>query len=233
MRAMILAAGRGERLRPLTDCCPKPLLSVGGKPLIVHHLERLARAGIRQVVINHAHLGQMLHDALGDGAAFGLSILWSAEAEGALETAGGIARALPLLGEGAFLVINGDVYCDWDVAQAANIAERLGNSGDLAHLVMVPNPPQHAAGDFFLCGARLQAETANPACQRLTFSGIGIYRPELFADTVPGARAKLAPLLIAAMAAGRVSGERHDSSWHDIGTVERLAALDAELGGGL
>lgn len=230
---MILAAGRGERLRPLTDSAPKPLLEVGGKPLIVYHLERLAGAGYREVVINHAHLGQMLEDRLGDGAAHGLSIRWSAEPPGALETAGGIARALPLLGDEAFLVVNGDIYCDWDFASAAAIAQGMQGRGDLAHLVMVPNPAQHAAGDFFLAGGRILAQAAEGAGERLTFSGVGIYQPALFSSLVPGQRARLAPLLLAAMAARRVSGERHAGRWEDIGTAQRLAALDAELGAGL
>ncbi len=232
MRAMILAAGRGERLRPLTDNCPKPLLEVGGKALIVRHLERLAAAGVGEVVINHAHLGQMLRQRLGDGSAHGLRIHWSAEPPGALETAGGIAQALPLLGEGPFLVINGDVYCDWDLAAAEAIAAALSRRDNLAHLVMVPNPPQHAGGDFFLCGGRVWAEGEQEG-ERLTFSGIGIYQPALFASLRPGQRARLAPLLSAAMAERRVSGERHGGRWEDVGTIERLTALDAELGAGL
>lgn len=230
MRAMILAAGRGERLRPLTDACPKPLLAVGGQPLIAWHLQRLARAGFAEVVINHAHLGQMLVDALGDGGAYGLRILWSAEPPGALETAGGIRQALPLLGEQAFLVINGDIYCDWDPAAAASIAAELAARGDLAHLVMVANPPQHPQGDFLLQADRLEATAAGA---RLTFSGIGVYQPALFAALAPGQPAKLAPLLRQAMAEGRVGGRRHAGRWHDIGTAERLAALDAELRAGL
>ena len=230
---MILAAGRGERLRPLTDACPKPLLMVGGKPLIVWHLERLARAGYSEVVINHAHLGQMLIDALGDGRAYGLRILWSAEPPGALETAGGIVQALPLLGEQSFLVINGDIYCDWDFAAAAGIAAQMHGHGDLAHLVMVPNPRQHLAGDFCLAAGRLGADSSPREAERLTFSGIGIYQPALFGALVPGQRAKLAPLLVAAMQEGKVSGERYAGRWHDIGTAERLASLDAELGGSL
>ncbi len=231
MRAMILAAGRGVRLRPLTDNLPKPLLAVGGKALIVHHLERLARAGFREVVINHAHLGQMLEEQLGDGSRFGLHIRWSAEPAGALETAGGIAQALPLLGDASFLVINGDVYCDWDLAAAPGLAAQMEQRGDLAHLLLVPNPPQHPGGDFFLSGGRLSAETVTvePA-ERLTFAGIGIYQPSLFSALIPGQPAKLAPLLIAAMTAGRISGERYAGCWHDIGTVDRLRALDAELG---
>ena len=222
---MILAAGRGERMRPLTDDCPKPLLAVGGKPIIVRHLERLARAGFRQVVINHAHLGGMLQDALGDGQDFGLAIVWSAEPAGALETAGGIVKALPLLGDQRFLVINGDIVCDWDVARAAAIAAQMAVKDDLAHLVMVPNPPQHPDGDFVLQNGRVVADAA----PRLTFAGIGIYDPGLFSGLVPGQPAKLAPVLRQALAQGRVSGESYAGRWYDIGTPERLAAVDREL----
>ena len=217
---MILAAGRGERMRPLTDTCPKPLLCVAGRPLIVWHLERLARAGFREVVINHAHLGEQIEARLGDGAAWGLTLRYSPEPPGALETAGGIARALTLLGDAPFLVINGDIFCDWDPARA-QLAEN-----DVAHLVMVPNPAQHPEGDFVLSGTRVDAGGTAP---RLTFAGIGIYRPDLFAGITSGEVAKLAPLLRDAMAAGRVSGERHDGRWTDVGTPGRLQALDAEM----
>jgi N-acetyl-alpha-D-muramate 1-phosphate uridylyltransferase len=230
MKAMILAAGRGERMRPLTDHTPKPLLPVGGKPLIVWHLERLARAGMRAVVINHAHLGDQIEAALGDGACWGLVIAYSPEPEGALETAGGIANALPLLGyEEPFLVINGDTWCDWNVAQAM----QLPAPDDLAHLVMVPNPPQHPRGDFVLngrdVGAEIEAVGREPGAQVRTFSGIGIYRPQLFAGIERGRSAKLAPLLRAAMAEGSVTGELHPGRWEDVGTPQRLAALDVEL----
>lgn len=222
MQAMILAAGRGERMRPLTDRTPKPLLPVGGKPLIVWHLERLAAAGFRDVVINHAHLGAQIETALGNGASWGLAIRYSPEPEGALETAGGIAQALPLLGSAPFLVINGDIFCDWDVAQArAALA-----AGDCAHLVMVNNPPQHPQGDFVLQDGKVGAEGA----PKFTFSGIGVYRPELFAGISRGQPARLAPLLRAAMGEARVSGELHRGRWTDVGTPERLAQLDAELG---
>jgi len=229
MKAMILAAGRGERMRPLTDQIPKPLLPVGGKPLIVWHLERLARAGLREVVINHAHLGAQIEAVLGDGARWGLSIRYSPEPEGALETAGGIANALPLLGNDApFLVINGDIHCDWDVARAADVPAAKG----LAHLVLVPNPPHHARGDFLLANGEVRADIQAPAGneQVYTFSGIGIYRPQLFAEIQRGRPAKLALLLRAAMDAGRVSGELHVGRWVDVGTPQRLAELDAELG---
>jgi MurNAc alpha-1-phosphate uridylyltransferase len=221
MKAMILAAGRGERMRPLTDRTPKPLLPVGGKPLIGWHLERLAAAGFRDVVINHAHLGAQIEAALGDGARWGLAIRYSPEPEGALETAGGIAQALPLLGHAPFLVINGDIFCDWDVAQAkAALA-----TGDRAHLVMVANPPQHPQGDFSLQDGKVGAE----GTPKFTFSGIGIYHPELFSPITRGQPARLAPLLRAAMNEGRVSGELHRGRWADVGTPERLAQLDAEL----
>jgi MurNAc alpha-1-phosphate uridylyltransferase len=221
MKAMILAAGRGERMRPLTDRTPKPLLPVAGKPLIVWHLERLARAGFHEVVINHAHLGDQIEALLGDGDAWNVHIRYSAEPHGALETAGGIANALPLLGNDPFLVINGDIFCDWDVSRA-RIA--LG-PGDLAHLVLVDNPPHHPHGDFSLRDGKVgSADTA-----KLTFAGIGIYRPQLFADIARGTPAKLAPLLLDAIAAGRVSGECHAGRWVDVGTPERLVALDAAV----
>ncbi|MEN9901735.1 MAG: hypothetical protein RL651_399 [Pseudomonadota bacterium] len=227
MRAMILAAGRGERMRPLTDHCPKPLLPAADKPLIVYHLERLAAAGFKDIVINHAHLGEQLVAALGNGSQWGLSITWSAEPVGALETAGGICQALPHLENGSdtpFLVVNGDIYCDWPIQKI-----RL-NESDLAHLVLVNNPPQHPTGDFTLKGNRVSDKTSDgPA---LTFAGIGVYRPSLFKDLASGEPAKLAPLLRAAMAQGRVSGENHTGRWEDIGTPERLAALDAELRAG-
>lgn len=221
---MILAAGRGERMRPLTDIVPKPLLEAGGTPLIVRHIERLVRAGIREIVVNHAHLGWRIEQALGDGARFGARIAYSPEAE-ALETAGGIAHALPLLGDAPFAVINGDIACDYDFGRLAQIAEAMVPRALLAHLVLVPNPPHHAGGDFALHEGRIaQADGA-----RLTFSGIGVYLPELFAAIRRGAKAKLAPLLCEAIRAGRVSGELHQGLWVDVGTPERLERLDARL----
>ncbi len=210
-------------MRPLTDHTPKPLLAVGGKPLIVWHIERLAQAGFKQLVINHAHLGQQIEDALGDGARWGVSIQYSPE-KTALETAGGIANAMHLLTENGkntepFLVVNGDVFTEVDFASA-----RL-QPNMLAHLVMVDNPPQHPNGDFCLQGGLLQAEGE----AKLTFSGIGIYAPSLFKEVEVGQPAKLAPLLKQAMAQGLVSGEHYRGVWHDIGTPERLMQLDAVL----
>lgn len=226
MKAMILAAGRGERMRPLTDHCPKPLLPAADKPLIEYHLERLAAAGFKDIVINHAHLGEQLVAALGDGSRWGLSITWSAEPVGALETAGGIVQALAHLDAGndsPFLVINGDIYCDW-IIQPQTLAAH-----DLAHLVLVDNPAQHPAGDFVLLGDRVRDQSDDHPPPSLTFAGIGFYRPSLFANLKAGEPAKLAPLLRTAMAADRVSGEHHSGRWEDVGTPERLALLDAEL----
>lgn len=220
MKAMILAAGRGERMRPLTDHTPKPLLDVGGRPLIVWHLERLAAAGFREVVINHAHLGAQIEARLGNGSRWGLSIAYSAEGT-ALETAGGIARALPLLGDEPFAVVNGDIYTDFDFA---GLKHALAPQKQ-AHLVLVDNPPQHAQGDFHLRGDQLTAGDG----PRLTFAGIAVYRPQVFAAVAPDRPARLAPLLQAMIAEGTVSAEHHRGVWHDIGTPERLHALDEEL----
>lgn len=223
--AMILAAGRGERMRPLTDHTPKPLLAVGGKPLIVHHIENLRDAGITELVINHAHLGQRLVAALGDGSALGVHILWSAEDE-ALETAGGIRHALPLLGTEPFIVVNGDVFCDADFSQLRRAAAQLTAHGELAHLLLVDNPPHHAAGDFHLgADGRIDAVAA----PRLTFAGLGAYHPALFAALADNVAAPLAPLLRTAMSQGRVRGTRHRGLWVDVGTPQRLAALDEAL----
>ncbi|MBD5802111.1 D-glycero-alpha-D-manno-heptose 1-phosphate guanylyltransferase [Azoarcus sp. Aa7] len=224
MHAMILAAGRGERMRPLTDACPKPLLQAGGKPLIVWHIERLRDAGFTDIAINHAHLGAMIEAALGDGSAFGVRIRYSPEAE-ALETAGGIRQAMPLLGDAPFLVVNGDVFCDADLAALRARGAALPADGDLAHLLMVPNPEHHPDGDFHLADGRLQ-RNGEP---RLTFSGIGVYHPALFAGIAAGTRAALGPLLREAMDAGRVGGTPHDGYWLDVGTPARLAELDARL----
>lgn len=218
MKAMILAAGRGERMRPLTDHMPKPLLTVGGKALIVWHIERLANAGVREIVINHAHLGNQIEAALGDGQAWGVRIEYSPELT-ALETAGGIANALHLLGTDPFLVVNGDIFTDiaFDKLQL--------DKTDLAHLVMVDNPVQHPAGDFVLRQDRIEAD----GLVKLTFSGVGVYRPDLFFGLAKGQPAKLAPLLRTAMQQGKVSGAHHHGQWHDIGTPERLRALESQL----
>ena len=228
---MLLAAGRGERMRPLTDHTPKPLLQAGGKPLIMWHIEKLVRAGITDLVINHAHLGAQIEAALGDGSRFGAQIRYSPEAT-ALETAGGIAYALPLLGEEPFAVINSDIYCDYDFSQLAAHAAALNTCGDSAHLVLVNNPVHHPGGDFGLLAGRV----TNPApsildlqSTILTFSGIGIYRPALFASIVRGSVAPLAPLLRAQIALGKVSGEHYTGRWIDVGTPQRLEQLDNEL----
>jgi MurNAc alpha-1-phosphate uridylyltransferase len=215
MKAMLLAAGRGERMRPLTDTTPKPLLRIGGQTMIERHIHALARAGITELVINHAHLGEQLVTALGDGHAYGVRITWSAESGGALETGGGIFNALPLLGEAPFLVVNTDIWTDFPFASLP--AEIDG----LAYLVMVDNPAHHAGGDFSLSAGRLSQ--SGPAM--LTFSGIGVYRPTLFAGCSPGAF-PLAPLLRRAMDAGQVSGEHYRGSWFDIGTPGRLEAVN-------
>lgn len=212
---MVLAAGRGERLRPLTDHTPKPLLLVRGKPLVAWHLEALARAGVREVVINLAWLGEAIRRLLGSGDQFGLQIRYSEEPAGALEVGGGIFQALPLLGAGPFIVVNGDTYTDLDFAKLAIEPTAL------AHLVLVPNPGHHPAGDFVLQGR----EVSSGAAPRLTYSGIGIYRPELFARCAAG-RFPLLPLLQDAIAARRLSGERYDGPWTDVGSAQRLAALN-------
>lgn len=217
MKAMILAAGLGKRMRPLTDHCPKPLLPVAGKPLIVHHLERLRDAGIHKVVINVSYRAEQIINALGDGSAYGVSIEWSRETT-PLETGGGIQQALPLLGEAPFLLINGDVWC-----------ERLPDgqaltAGDLAHLVLVDNPDHHPTGDFGLFEGRVH-QTRTP---RLTFAGISVINPALLSSHPIGSFA-LAPLLKTAMDDNRVSGEHYPGRWVDVGTPERLAALDSQL----
>lgn len=228
MKAMILAAGRGERMRPLTDHTPKPLLEAGGKPLIVWHLEKLAAAGYRDVVINHAHLGEKIEAALGDGSKWGLTINYSPEPAGALETAGGIARALPLLGEAPFLVVNGDVFCDVDFCRflrsTAADAQKYPPGG--AHLLLVDNPTHHGSGDFSLAGERIVPANGE---QTLTYAGIGIFSPAMFRTVSPDQPLKLRPLLDAAIAAGTLTGERHAGRWVDVGTPQRLAELDLEL----
>lgn len=225
MHAMILAAGRGERMRPLTDSLPKPLLPVAGKPLIVWHLEKLALAGIRNVVINHAWLGNLIESHLGNGAQFGLNIRYSAE-DTALETAGGIAKALPLLGADPFLVINGDVWCDWDVSQAHDLVAQFKKNTQHAWLLLVPNPLHHPQGDFELLASGIIG-SGNTDCH--TFSGIGMYDPALFDSITPGQSAKLAPLLRQAISNHAVSGKLYTGTWVDVGTPERLVALDQQI----
>lgn len=218
MKAMILAAGLGTRMRPLTDHCPKPLLEVGGKPLIEHHLERLASVGIRDLVINVSYRAEQVVAALGDGSRHGVRIQWSRE-ETPLETGGGIRQALSLLGEAPFLLVNGDIWCDIEPAWLAPLGD------DLARLVLVDNPEQHPHGDFRLDAAgRVHAE-GQP---RLTFAGISLLDPALVAEHAPGAF-KLAPLLREAMRAGRVAGHHHRGHWVDVGTPQRLCELDAWL----
>ncbi|MGE5321075.1 MAG: N-acetylmuramate alpha-1-phosphate uridylyltransferase MurU [Hyphomicrobiaceae bacterium] len=225
---MILAAGRGERMRPLTDHTPKPLLEAGGKPLIVWHIERLRAAGYSHIVINHAHLGQQIEDALGNGAALGVSIEYSREVS-ALETAGGIATALPLIESEVFPVVNGDIYCEFDFSRLAQPLARLAAGHDQAHLVLVDNPPHHPKGDFVLDAGRVLGSPPSPRRSPLTFSGIGVYHRALFVHTAAGVKAPLAPLLRRAIDAGRVSGEHYSGQWVDVGTPARLSALDEEL----
>jgi MurNAc alpha-1-phosphate uridylyltransferase len=220
VKAMVLAAGRGERMRPLTDREPKPLLRVGGKRLIEYHLERLASGGFRDVVINTAWLGDMIESALGSGERYGLSITYSHERPDALETGGGIFNALPLLGAAPFLLVNGDVWTDIDFGAL----HRAPPPQSLAHLVLVPNPPQHMRGDFLLEAGQI----AEGEGMRHTYSGIGIYTSGFFADCAPG-KFPLLPLLRRAIARNALSGELHDGDWYDIGTIERLNALDSQL----
>ena len=216
MRAMILAAGRGKRLRPHTDTLPKPLLPVRGKPLIEYHLEALAAAGFREIVINRGHLGERLPEALGDGARWGVTIHWSVEPPEALETGGGLHQALPLLGSGPFLAVNGDIWTDYPFARLRSV------KCDYAHLVMIPNPPHNGNGDFRLAGGRLHAD-GEP---RLTYSGIAVYHPRLF-DGCTAGRFSVVPLLLDAMRENIVTGERYDGAWSDVGTPERLAEAEA------
>jgi len=218
MKAMVLAAGRGERMRPLTDHTPKPLLKAGGETLIGHILRGLVAGGFDDLVINHAHLGAQIVESLGDGSRYGVRIAWSREPDGALETGGGIFQALPLLGDEPFLVVNGDIWTDYPYARLRRPLDGL------AHLVLVDNPPQHPGGDFMLDHGRVLAE-GHPC---LTFSGIGVYHPDLFRDCRPG-KFPLAPLLRAAMKRRDVTGEHYTGQWHDIGTPERLAELDRRL----
>lgn len=226
MKVMILAAGFGKRMRPLTDHTPKPLLRAGGRALLEHHLLRLAAAEFHEVVINVSHLGDQIEAFCGDGSAWGLSIQWSREAR-PLETAGGILQALPLLGDGAFLVVNGDIWTDYPFAELRNLAPPDDGK---AHLVLVDNPPQHPLGDFRLTASgRVEVRSRDQA--GFTYAGIGLYTPGFFAGLAPG-ESPLRPLLDRAIDEGRLSGEHYPGQWADVGTPERLAALDVALGGG-
>lgn len=216
MKAMILAAGKGERMRPLTLTTPKPLVRAGGVPLIEYHLRALAAAGFTDIVINHAWLGQQIEDYLGDGSNYGVSIQYSAEGE-PLETGGGIFRALPLLGDEAFVVVNGDIWTDYDFS----VLHQPING--LAHLVLVSNPPHHPAGDF--CLVETLVHDRQPESATLTYSGIAVLHPQLFDGCTAGAF-KLAPLLRKAMADGQVTGEQLNGHWVDVGTHERLAEVE-------
>ncbi|MFC5472633.1 N-acetylmuramate alpha-1-phosphate uridylyltransferase MurU [Paraherbaspirillum soli] len=233
MKAMILAAGRGERMRPLTDATPKPLLKVRGRPLIVWHIVNLVRAGITEIVINHAHLGQLIEDAIGDGSKFGATIAYSAEAT-ALETAGGIANARHLLGDEPFVAIAGDIYCPhFDFEQVKNTLEDKDVWGnpypldqrDVAWLYLVKNPAHNLQGDFGLHSFSI----SNEGQPRHTFSGIGVYRPAMFDAIAAGQTAKLVTLLREYAARGQVGGEVYRGEWTDVGTVERLNQLNAPL----
>lgn len=216
MKAMILAAGRGERMRPLTDTTPKPLLNVAGKALIDYSIENLQQAGFTDIVINLAHLGQQIKDHCGDGRRWQVSIRYSDEGEIALETAGGIAKALPLLGDKPFLVINADIICDYPLARLRE------QSIALAHLVLIDNPTHHPQGDFSLTDKGWLLEQGE---EKFTFSGIGVYHPKLFVD-LPAAPLKLRPVLTHAMRQQQVSGEKFDGLWLDIGTPQRLREVD-------
>ncbi len=239
---MILAAGRGERMRPLTDTLPKPLLLAGGRPLIAWHLARLARIGVREIVINHAWLGERIEAALGDGRQLGLQIRYSPETS-ALETAGGIAQALPLLVDDAhddqpFLTISADVFTDFDFGRASTIALQMDAGHSNCWCVMVRNPAHHGGGDFRLDGGRLGLATTaaraggsdgDGAADTLTYAGVGLFRPHLFRDIARGTKLALRPILDREISAGRAAGERHDGLWSDIGTPQRLMELDRLL----
>jgi len=225
MRALILAAGRGERLRPLTDTLPKPLLRAGGRPLIEWQVERLAAGGFRELVVNHAHLGAKIEAALGDGARFGVRIRYSRESP-ALETAGGVAHALPLLGEAPFVVVSGDIHTDFDFATLAPRIAAIGRDPGscIAHFVLVDNPPWHPSGDMGLADGRVRLEGP-----RLTYGNIAVYHPQPFRELAPGSRSKLFPWMYGFVARGLVSGERYAGAWDNVGTAEQLAALDRRL----
>lgn len=234
MKAMLLAAGRGARMMPLTADCPKPLLKVRGRPLIVWHILNLVKAGVTEIVINHAYLGEMIETTLGDGSQFGARLSYSAELE-ALETAGGIAKALPILGDAPFIAVAADIYCPhFDFTACLNTLEDCDMWGnphpldqrDIAWLYMVKNPPHHPQGDFAVSLMGLANAQANPAAPRSTFSGIGVYRPEMFASIKPGSSAKLVSLFHHYADRGQLGGELIGCAWTDVGTPERLAELN-------
>lgn len=230
-KAMIFAAGRGERMRPLTDTCPKPLLQAGGKPLVVWQIERLAAAGVKTIVINHAWLGEQIEAALGDGSRWGVQLRYSAETE-ALETAGGIAQALPLIEErgepAVFVAVSGDVFCDFDYGLlGAHAAELAASDQPGMHLVMVPNPRFHPDGDFALNDGKLSLD----GTPRYTFGNIGVYDTRMFRGLAPGTRRALTPYYREAIAARRASGELYEGRWENVGTPEQLKALDITLRG--
>ena len=231
MKAMILAAGRGERMRPLTDTCPKPLLKVRGRPLIVWHIMNLVRAGITDIVINHAHLGHMIEAALGDGSQFGAKIQYSAEAQ-ALETAGGIANALHLLGDQPFLVLSGDIFCPhFDFSEAVGVLHDNDHRGDphpvevrdIAWVWLTPNPWHNPEGDFALQLYSISSQGS----PKWNFANIGVYRPEMFAGITPGQKAGLGKLLFEFADQGRIGGEIYEGEWVNVGTVQQLEQLNA------
>ncbi len=223
MKAMILAAGMGNRMRPLTLHTPKPLLEVGGKPLIVWHIEKLQKMGVQEIVINTAWLGEKLADALGDGSQFGVKILWSHEGEG-LETAGGIINALPLLGNEPFILVNGDVWTTMDFAPLLNVQLQ----DDLAHLVLVENPIQHPQGDFILAANKAYTFEQARSGENLTYSGVAVMHPQMF-DGLESGKRPLAPLLKQAMQQEKISAQKLQGVWVDVGTPERLNALDQQI----
>lgn len=228
MKAMILAAGRGKRMQPLTDTMPKPMLSVGGKPLIVWQIQKLAAAGITDLVINLAWLGNKIRASLGDGSQFGVNITWSDEVELGLETAGGIAKALPMLGSDPFLVINADIWTDWQPTGLAEQVATMQSRNLQAWLTLVSNPPHNPRGDFTLSSDDLLCK-ADPSDKTYTFSGIGLYQPKLFSGVAPNQKTPLIEVLNPAIDNGLVGAELYKGQWYDIGTPERLQHLDAQL----
>ncbi|MCU7834443.1 MAG: nucleotidyltransferase family protein [gamma proteobacterium symbiont of Taylorina sp.] len=228
MKAMILAAGRGERMRPLTDNLPKPLLQVAGKSLIEYHIEALVKAGTTQLVVNHAWLGEKIEAHLGDGSQYGAAIIYSREDQ-ALETAGGIIKALDILGDEPFIVVNGDIYTDYSFDSLKYFVTSFKNNQQTAHLILVPNPPHHIKGDFYCQDNILSEQKNNLKGQRFTFSGIACYKPEFFKN-LPAGKQALGPLLRSAMSIQMVSGEIYEGLWCDIGTPQRLEEINDRYG---